>query len=272
MMYLSHLLIDVGDNPDRPRPGRLWLRNIYHVHQRLSMAFPTPQQCAGDPQFLRPFDPAGFEGSRFLFRIDNSIEDDWPRAIILVQSDLLPDWDYAFRNARMFLAAEPETREYNPTFAAGEELRFRIRVNLSRKIKKSKNGTDLRKLREGTDNKGRPRTQGKRVALTWDKDQEPDEAVREWLASKSTQTGFVLHDFHVLHMGWVAGYRPTSKAQRKEGKEGKEGNAARQMKFRSALLEGTLTVTDVPAFQQAVASGIGSAKAFGFGLLSVIPL
>ena len=43
-MYLSCLLIDVGDNPDRPRPGRLWLRNLYHVHQRLCMAFPSARK------------------------------------------------------------------------------------------------------------------------------------------------------------------------------------------------------------------------------------
>ena len=48
-MYQSTLMINIGDNPDRPRPGRLWLRNIYHVHQRLWMAFPTSQQRADDP-------------------------------------------------------------------------------------------------------------------------------------------------------------------------------------------------------------------------------
>ena len=77
-MYLSCLLVDVGVNPDRPRPGRLWLRNLYHVHQRLCMAFPSSAQKAEDPLFLKPFDPQGFQhvhGPRnseqaFLFRID----------------------------------------------------------------------------------------------------------------------------------------------------------------------------------------------------------
>ncbi len=72
-MYLSLLLIDVGNNPDRPRPGRLWLRNVYHVHQRLCMAFPTDQQRACDPGFLRPYAPDGFAPSRFLFRIDHAV-------------------------------------------------------------------------------------------------------------------------------------------------------------------------------------------------------
>ena len=268
-MYLSHLLIDVGSNPDRPRPGRRWLGNIYHVHQRLSMAFPTDQQRAADPHFLLPFDPAGFERPRFLFRVDNSIEDDCPRAIILVQSELKPDWDYAFHNARMFLAAEPETRECHPAFPAGGEFRFRIRVNLSKKRKKSEDGTDLQKPREGTDAKGRPRSQGKRVALTWrsEEGQQPDEVIQEWFTSKAKRCGFSLRDFHMLYLGWVVGYR--SKARREN--RGDE-HSGRQMKFRSALLEGTLAVTDAPVFAQAIASGIGSAKAFGFGLLVIAPL
>jgi CRISPR system Cascade subunit CasE len=271
MMYLSHLMIDVGDNPDRPRPGRLWLRNIYHVHQRLSMAFPSGRQLADDPHFLRPFDPAAFDHPRFLFRVDNSIQDDRARAIVLVQSDQPPDWEYAFHNARMFLAAEPETREYSPTFQAGEEFRFRIRVNLSRKSQKSEDGTDLRKLRDGADTKGRVRSQSKRVALTWKgKDgQQPDEAVQEWFASKAQRCGFSLCDFQMFHLGWVVGHRPKTKTGREES--GDE-HSARQMKFRSALLEGTLEVTDALAFTKAILSGIGSAKAFGFGLLSIAPV
>lgn len=284
MMYLSHLMIDVGSNPDRPRPGRLWLRNMYHVHQRLCMAFPKCERLREDPAFLQPFKEKDFpllskpnskQGDprhSFLFRIDSSIEDDCPRAIILVQSDLQPNWDYAFQNADMFLAAPPEVREdYNPAFPVGEELRFRILINLSKKAKESKDGTDLRKLREGTDTLGRPKSQGKRVALTWEDGQKPEDAIVPWFARKATQSGFDLRDCRLVRLGWVAGFLPEKKAPRKEGEEGAAGHPARQMKFRSALLEGTLAVADAPLFAQAIASGIGSAKAFGFGLLSVAP-
>jgi len=263
-MYRSTLLINVGDNPDRPRPGRLWLRNIYHVHQRLSMAFPTRQQRAADPKFLRPFDPDGFERPRFLFRIDNILEDDSPRAVILVQSEAPPDWVYAFQNARPLLAAEPETRDYDPAFSAGDKLRFRIRVNLSKKSKR-----DVRTPRDGTDKAGRPKDQGKRVAFTWEKGRNPDEAIREWFAAKGAPRGFELRACNVMHLGWIAGWRPKSKTQREDSDD---ENSIRRMKFRSALLEGTLAVTDAPAFAKAVASGIGPAKAFGFGLLSIAPV
>jgi len=283
MMYLSHLMIEVGSNPDRPRPGRLWLRNMYHVHQRLCMAFPKCERPREDPAFLQPFKEKDFPLLRnpnavpkdprhsFLFRIDNSIQENSPRAIILVQSVLKPDWDYAFQNARMFLAAEPESREWQPAFTVGEELRFRILINLSKKTAESRDGTDLRKVREWTDTQGRPKSQGKRVALTWEEGQRPEDMILPWFARKAAQSGFELRDCRVLRLGWVAGYLPERKTPGKEGKEGEGGHPGRQMKFRSALLEGTLAVADAPLFAQAIASGIGSAKAFGFGLLSVAP-
>lgn len=253
-MYLSHLLINVGDNPDRPRPGRLWLRNIYHVHQRLSMAFPSKEYRAADPHFLQPYDPAHFERPHFLFRIDNAIKDGAPRAVILVQSGLVPDWDYAFQNAPAILAGPPETREYNPAFQNGQRLRFRIRVNLSKKIKESKNGTDLRKVKGILDKKGRPKEQGKRVAFTWDQEKNPDDVIREWFSAKAGRWGFQIDEFRVIQLGWIIGYKAIGK---------------HTLKFRSALLEGLLQVTDVEQFTTAIANGIGFAKSFGFGMLSV---
>ena len=151
-MYLSQLLIDTGGNPDRPRPGRKWLRNVYHVHQRLCMAFPTPERVDADPHFLQPFDEADFPKLRhpghvsgaprpgFLFRVDTAVQEHAPRTIILIQSETKPDWDYAFQNARMFLAAPPQVRDYSPIFSEGQMLRFRIRANLSRKTKMKTRG------------------------------------------------------------------------------------------------------------------------------------
>lgn len=253
MMYLSHLLIDVGDNPDRPRPGRQWLHNIYHVHQRLWMAFPSDQQRTDDPKFLRPFDTSRFGLPRFLFRVDTGIDGNAPRAIILVLSHCLPDWTYAFQNAQMLLAAPPQCREYDPAFALGEQYSFRIRMNLSKKSR------EHRQMKENTDRFGRQKSQGKRVSLTWNNEQGPDEAIREWFAAKGVACGFQLQDIGVLHLGWVVGFRPKTTADAGE----------KQMRFRSALLEGRLRVTDSSLLSKAVESGIGSAKAFGFGLLSL---
>jgi hypothetical protein len=126
-MYQSCLLIDVGNDPDRPRPGRLWLRNRYHVHQRLCMAFPSASQKTGDAGFLTPFKPEEFgqgqvhvkraAGSGFLFRVDPLTNG---RAVILVQSARKPDWCYAFYNAGHFLSAPPQVKQLDVSFKRGE--------------------------------------------------------------------------------------------------------------------------------------------------------
>src|SRR5438046_1882322 len=58
-MFLSLLHVNVGDDPDRPQPGRLWLRDVYRVHQRLWMAFPDAERRAEDPFFLGTWDGPG---------------------------------------------------------------------------------------------------------------------------------------------------------------------------------------------------------------------
>ncbi|HOZ47506.1 MAG TPA: type I-E CRISPR-associated protein Cas6/Cse3/CasE [Candidatus Hydrogenedentes bacterium] len=272
-MYLSHLLIDVGANPDRPRPGRLWLRNIYHVHQRLCMAFPKAERVHEDPLFLKPYAPGDFPEDRheaqqepaeigcetlkhvhalrspesgFLFRIDPLPTG----AAILVLSAAEPNWEYAFQNARMLLAAEAEVREYCPAYSVGEKLRFRILMNLSKK------STSFRGESERLDAQGRARTQGKRISLTWAEDQKPEDVIVPWFERKGSAQGFTVHDCVVVRMGWIAGCPPGKK----------------QLRFRSGLLEGTLSVTDASAFGHALTSGVGSGKAFGFGLLTVLPI
>ena len=258
-MYLSCLLIDVGDNPDHPRPGRLWLRNLYHVHQRLCMAFPSEQRIGKDPQFLEPWDPADFPEQRhladrptrevgpdvlrqvhsqrdrcrgFLFRIDPQ---PCGRAVILVQSGLKPDWGYAFQNASYLLAAPPEAKSFDPCFGEGECFRFRLVANPTRKID-TKSGPD------------RCRRNGRRVPV-------PTDQLYEWLALRAEAAGFsVDKDSITIQPGYIYVSNP------------RNGNGQR---LRSAQYDGTLRITNAPCFQETVVRGIGSAKAFGFGLLSL---
>ncbi len=250
-MYHSNLMIDVGDNPDRPRPGRLWLRNIYHVHQRLSMAFPMSTTQKVDPNFLLPFDPNGFDRSRFLFRIDQIVRDNYQQTIIIVQSETEPDWKYAFHNLDMVLAAPIKPYEYTPAFQNGDIRRFRIRVNPTKKS--ATYGSN------GADRNPSSKSQGKRVTL-WDKETKPTDAILDWFARKGSQKGFSVGSCDVVNLGWVVGKKPNGKGDE------------HVMRFRSALLEGKLTVTDAMEFHAAINAGIGSAKGFGFGLLSVFPI
>lgn len=258
-MYLSALLINLGNNPDRPRPGRLWLRNLYRVHQRLSMAFPSDEQKSNDPDFLQPFNPDNFkqqlrisptEKAGFLFRVDVQ---PGGRAVILVQSALEPDWEYAFHNARHFLASPPECKTYVPHFNKNQYLRFRLRANPTVRRVKLKDGTC-------DDRKNRPRH-----ALYELEDQVA------WLARQGA-----LHGFELSTSGTCDWFETDNRCAKYDvtvrdegtiytGRKAKDGDS----RHHSVLFEGHLRVTEETAFVEALRRGIGPAKTFGFGLLSV---
>jgi CRISPR system Cascade subunit CasE len=268
------------------------------------MAFPTEERRQRDPDFLAPYAPNEFPEDRyladrkksevdpevlnqmhrpragnsgFLFRIDPQ---PGGRVVIAVQSATEPNWIYAFQNAdhllRDLLAAPPHKEPFEPDYHEGDLLRFRIRVNLSKKIKKSAKGVDLTKPRAGFDYNGRPKSQSMRVALTWNHDQNPEEVIRDWFKEKAEPKlndkgelrglGFEVESLRALQIGWGNGFKPESRVI-----DGGKDFSQRHLKFRSALLEGMLRVTQETWFKETLANGIGSGKAFGFGLLSVAP-
>ncbi len=256
-MYLSQLLIDTGGNPDRPRPGRMWLNNIYHVHQRLSMAFGKKDD----------------QKAMFLFRIDNNISSDGSRAMILVQSEAEPNWQEAFYNAPDFLASLPAYKPYDPVFHEGDILRYRLLANPTKKIS---TGDFAREHTEKYDRQGRKRTIGKRVSivsLAGPIDETEDErAVRlhdeykDWLGRRSGNGGFVIEKFDLVRLFRVVGYKPDGFSTR----SGSWNLDKKRLTFNAALMEGILEVTDPEQFMETIRNGIGSAKSFGFGLLSVV--
>ncbi len=238
MMYLSALLIDIGNNPDRPRPGRLWLRNMYRVHQRLCMAFPSASRVSTDPNYLQPYVEEDFasaqvhvtrrEHAGFLFRVDSTAG----RGIVtLVQSAVEPNWEYAFHNAMHLLAAPPQVKPFEPIFAQ-EQLRFRLRAN------------PTKRLPAGTPGEKRD---GKRVQLFGEEQQ------LAWLRRQGEQHGFMLIDCRVSSV-------ETQCSRKAVGPE---------MRHQAVTFDGLLQVTDPAAFRAALESGIGPGKGLGFGLLLV---
>lgn len=279
-MYLSCLLIDVGDNPDRERPGRRWLRNLYHVHQRLCLAFPS---------ITRKNDDAGF-----LFRIDTP---PGGRAVILVQSAEKPDWEDAFGlrngaindqgrpigNAGYLLAAPPQVKRDNPCFAKGDRLAFKLRANPIQSSKQERTAEELEAWQKSREERGlKPnKSMGKgwtekviRHDVVMDaktrmdlksipEEQRPhvatliQEAGMEWLKSREKENGF-----SVMQSGTrVDGY---CKHRLFKGKN------AKPVSFSSLEFDGMLTVTEPDVFvEKCLFNGLGPAKAFGCGLMLV---
>ncbi len=261
-MYISLLLIDTGENPDRPRPGRIWLRNLYHVHQRLCMAFPSDSRKSDDTYFLKPFDQQEFaqghvhvpraDNCGFLFRIDPQPSG---RSAILVQSVIEPDWEYAFYNADYLLAAKPKCQPFNPQFSRGQLLRFRLAANPTRRL--SEKSPDAKK-----------ESVGKRVPV-------PTAMLADWLTRRADSAGFRIRKLNPIQTGYVYFKKPSPNAGKSSAHRISYANDNKakdhQSRLRLARYEGILEVTDPDKFRSTIVRGLGSAKAFGFGLLSVAP-
>jgi CRISPR system Cascade subunit CasE len=237
-MFLSRLMLDV-----RAGHTRRCLSDVNFLHQQVLAAF---------PEGVSPATPRASLG--VLFRFDRLADG---RLALLVQSAQRPDWSRfpksALSDVDAFSAEEanPAVKDVGRLFAAlqaGALLRFRLRANPTKKVD----------TKTGPDGK---RRNGRRVALTKEADR------LAWLMRKGEQHGFKVLTVDVggretpalldVSEGRAQGYRPGAE----------EGHGT--MTFGSALFDGTLQVTDVEPFRTMLREGIGSGKAFGFGLMSI---
>lgn len=150
-----------------------------------------------------------------------------------------------------------QTREYAPAVQAGDAFSFELRANPT--------------VRHGRDGKSKRHDvvmEAKRRLLTehglqrwsdWTDEARPSQqelvqdACAAWLARRGEALGFELQRETVLV----------------EAHQQHRERADQSLSFTTVNLAGRLTVTDAPAFLQALRSGIGSAKAFGCGLLLI---
>lgn len=257
-MFLSQLLVNPGDHPDKPRPGLDWIKQTYRVHQRIWMAFPETHRVKEDPFFLGAWSsdsltkPKRQEGG-FLFRIEPE-----PPLRILVQSTERPKWDYAFQNAPHLLAGEPQVREYAPTLAAGQTFRFRLVAQMvTRRTIPNGKLQDGQKARSEhpirclfpADGDGRRKPDPKFTA--W----------RERLNAWAERYGFTVGD-----------YPKHLRVQPITNLTMKPSGQQRPKQFNAVMFEGLLTCVDPERLHTAVLNGIGRGKAFGMGLLSLATL
>ena len=174
---------------------------------------------------------------RVLFRVD---EDRAGRLSLLVQSQVTPHWqlpDGYLLPADPFGGPDnPAVKAVEPALSAGQILNFRLLANPT--IKKTRH-----------DEQGERRNSN-RVPLVHEAQQ------LEWLAAKAEQSGF-----RVLHVDAGGGY------ERKGWKE----KGRPPLTLYTVQFDGRLQITDAARFQWALANGIGPARAFGCGLLSLAP-
>lgn len=130
-----------------------------------------------------------------------------------------------------------QTKPIPEEFFAANRFRFSLLANPTRKVRSEKDGRQTKN--------------GRRVPIT-----QRDELIA-WLARKAQAGGF--------DIGEPDSVRTVPKQRRYFERKGVHG-------LHCAIeFQGVLTVTEPAAFRQTFTSGIGSAKAFGFGLLAIVP-
>lgn len=180
------------------------------------------------------------DAHKVLFRIE-PMAYAHAQPVVLVQSRTQPVWTELPETYLLNNADPAKTKEVAPSFTTGQTLAFRLVANPTKKEK-----------REG-------RNQGRRVALPdhLDADATHEDAptpARLWLDRKGEQHGFQVQ-YANTDAFWLGLDR--------------RGVAKNGIPIFGVRYDGLLQVTDPARLLDALATGIGPAKAFGFGLLSV---
>lgn len=232
--YLSRLHLNLRD-----RRVRTDLANSQALHRRLLEAFPGASSRADVQLLYRVEAPRGAHATDYVILVQSGAEPDWT----CLDAGYLRDQEHAFGWSESNAVDMKDISGAFVQIGPGDQFRFRLRANPTQK----------RHFKAGES----PRPTGKngtRVPLFVDRE------LQEWIARKADQ-----HGFRLLGVRWQPD-PVTGDIQRGSKADGKT------LTHYAVLFEGALRVTDATAFQDALASGIGPAKAYGFGLLSLAPV
>jgi CRISPR system Cascade subunit CasE len=211
---------------------------------------PDVVACLRDVQKLHEFVLLGFGTATptraradhgVLFRLD--VDSQSGALILYVQSSSVPNWERLPQGSMAEVEGpNPAIRSIDPALPKliqNLEVRFRLRANVTKRAKVEKGA-----LKPG----GRIPLRG-------------DEERLAWLTRKGGDHGFeVVHrrdapELTIRGDGTVKGQR-----------------RGRWLTFEAVRFDGVLRITDDARFREAVMSGVGPAKGYGFGLLSLAPV
>lgn len=246
-LYLSRVVLD-----PRRRQVQWALADCQALHRAVMAAFPDAA------------DDAARAALGVLYRLEADPGDGPPT--LLVQSARPPAWAAAVASLLLAEAGPPAVKPIDALYARlrrGMPLRFRLRANPTKRLPTA----------PAPDGRRPP---GKRVDLRG------EEAQLAWLERKGRDHGFALAaataradgrlpNVRSAPLGRQTGFRPREAGAGAEAGSGSGPAPRPRMTFGAVLFEGELRVTDADRLRAALAAGIGSGKAYGFGLLSVAP-
>lgn len=245
MTYLSRLLL----NP-QAAVVRRDLVDCQGMHRTLLRAFPAVPEAEGHDRARAHYG--------VLYRIDAASADS---IRLLVQSRTEPAWDALPDGYLCDTGGSPLNPSCKPIgdryaqLAAGQSLIFRLRANPTKRI-------------GGTNQAEGEGWHGKRVELRCEED------LLAWLRRKGAN-----HGFRPLAVRTAPDIASVSIARGAAVHGGPQApgilrgrHRAGPLTFGTVVFDGTLQITDADCFRGALEQGIGSGKAYGFGLLSLASL
>ena len=206
---------------------------MYMSRVRINTNLPSSRRALADSNRLHAMIAGCFdmaaEAQRPLWRIDTLDESTY----LLLVSSVAPDFDVLLPQLSAANETEAIVKDYDAFLSSlhnGEALRFRITAN------------PVHSVARNTENSSRGKVLG-HVTVEQQKD---------WLLSRAEKNGFTLQGFDVVSRG-------VKKFQRQR----------KTVTLSVATYEGLLVVDKVEALQFALINGLGRAKAYGCGLLTV---
>ena len=219
-------------NP-RNRTAQQDLADVYRMHRTVMSSFPHVEEARDARAELG-----------VLYRLE--VGERGGDVALLVQSGVSPDWsnlEHGYLAAPGGDVENPATKDVSKALESlheGQVLQFRLRANPTKKIE-TKSAPDGQ------------RRNGRRVDLR------TEQLQVEWLSRRAEQAGFAL-----VPTG-LSGGVPAVRV----GASERVASRRRRISLATVLFEGVLEVTDADQFRHAIAAGIGPAKAFGCGLMSL---
>lgn len=220
--------------------------NTARLGARQLIASPYRMHAAVEKSFPPNIERANEEG-RILWRLDESGRDHsvW----LYVVSPERPDFGHIVEQAGWPLYGEWESKDYDVLLnrlADGQHWRFRLKANPVRQAKTDRG----RRSRVSSE-----RIIGKRQGHITVGQQ------AEWLLSRAER-----HGFRVLE----SSSEPDLVVKQRRTERFDHGGG--RVTLTTAVYEGSLEITDVELFKNALCHGIGRGKGFGCGLLTIAPL
>ncbi|HMO82188.1 MAG TPA: type I-E CRISPR-associated protein Cas6/Cse3/CasE [Pyrinomonadaceae bacterium] len=234
-LYLSRIIL----NP-RSKAVMHDLGSPRELHKTISRCFPPINDKVGSPENGRSTPRSAYN---LLHRLDRRYDS----FVLYVQSSIEPDWDRLSPGYADRADAKPIDRLYDG-IRVGDRLIFRLAANPTKRVGKS----DSFSNEKFKDPKKR-----RRVDIRSETDR------IDWLKRKGEECGFRLCEVK------LADGVPSVTTSMKPVLSFRHDKA--RVTLGSVVFDGVLEVTNADAFRKALENGIGTGKAYGFGLMSIAP-